>query len=75
MSKHGTPPNFLERVQRCNYCGREMAIDALSFLENPFCEICLPERMGLTDTFPGEVRWRVVGDYAEIIPKAPQRPS
>ena len=75
MNKKRALPNLLERVQRCSHCGREMASDALSFLENPFCEVCLPERVGLTDTLPGEVRWRIVGDYMEVIPITPQRPS
>ena len=75
MTRKRRTPNAFERAQRCDYCGREMATSLLSFLENPFCEACLPERVGLTDTLLGEVRWRVVGDYMELIPTTPQRPS
>jgi hypothetical protein len=68
-------PNFLERVPKCHYCGREMAYSSLSYMENPFCDSCLAERLGLNQVFPGEVRWREVGHYMELITSAPQKPS
>ena len=36
---------MLVRVQRCTYCRREMNAPALGFKENPFCGVCLHERM------------------------------
>ncbi len=75
MSKTQDLPSMLERIQRCRHCGREATNEALSFLENPFCDVCLPERVGLTQSIPGEIRWRAVGDYMELIPTTPQRPS
>jgi molybdenum cofactor biosynthesis enzyme MoaA len=75
MSRKRDLPEILERVQRCRHCGREMNVDSISFLENPFCSSCLIVRMGLDRTVVGELRWRAVGDYMELIPTAPQRPS
>jgi hypothetical protein len=75
MSKKQELPSMLERIQRCGHCGREVTNGPLSFLENPFCDVCLEERVGLTHISPGEIRWRVVGRYMELIPTGPQRPS
>jgi hypothetical protein len=75
MSKSQELPNILERVQRCRHCGREVTNGSLSFLENPFCDVCLKERVGLDQSILGEIRWRVVGHYMELIPTTPQRPS
>ena len=38
-------PEMLERVQRCRYCHREMAIPALNYAENPYCKVCLGDRI------------------------------
>jgi hypothetical protein len=52
-------------VQRCRYCRREMAVSAIAYAENPFCNRCLPERVGLAaDT---KIQWRLVGEYFEPI--------
>jgi len=34
-----------ERIKRCRYCKREVNRCGLSFAENPFCNVCLPERV------------------------------
>jgi hypothetical protein len=75
MSKKQELPSILERIQRCRYCGREVTKSALSFSENPFCDVCLDERVGLTRAIPGEIRWRPTGHYMELIRTAPRRPS
>jgi hypothetical protein len=58
-------PEILERVLRCRYCSREMAVSAGAYEENPFCDRCLPERIKRSAV--ERVRWRVVGDYFEPI--------
>jgi len=68
-------PKFLERIQKCKHCGGEINRSSMSFLENPYCNECLAERVGSNLVFPGEVRWRAVGHYMELIPSAPQIPS
>lgn len=33
-------PEILERVFRCRYCSREMAVSVGAYEENPFCAAC-----------------------------------
>jgi hypothetical protein len=68
-------PRFLERIQKCKHCEREINRSSMSFLENPYCNECLAERVGSNLVFPGEVRWRMAGHYMEHIEPAQQRPS
>ncbi len=75
MSKKRELPSILERIQKCRHCGREVTNGPLSFLENPFCDACLEDRVGLNQNIPGEIRWRAAGRYMELIPTTPQRPS
>jgi len=75
MSKKQALPGILERIQRCHHCGREVTNGPLGFLENPFCDMCLGERIGLDQVMPGEIRWRVAGRYMELIPTIPQKPA
>jgi hypothetical protein len=37
-------PKF-ERVHRCPHCSRSMARDASARHENPWCDVCLTERL------------------------------
>ena len=66
-------PSLLERIQRCHSCGQELARRSLSFLENPFCDNCLKAKIDDAQRELGELRWRVVGNYMELSPLAPQR--
>lgn len=59
-------PEVLERVQRCRYCGREMAVTATAYAESPFCVRCLAERV--ERAADREVEWRLVGDYFQATP-------
>lgn len=54
-----------EQVQRCRYCRREMAVSAAAYAENPFCNRCLPQRVGLVAD--KKIEWRLVGEYFEPI--------
>jgi hypothetical protein len=62
---------ILTRIQRCRYCGREMSSPSLEYQENPFCVVCLPER--IANALPsGSVLWRREGNY--VIPEVVQTP-
>jgi hypothetical protein len=61
---------ILARIRRCRYCGREMTCTGLEYQENPFCKICLPERVR-NAALRGRIRWRTEGDY--VIPEVPQK--
>lgn len=62
-------PQLVEPVRRCRYCKREMSISASEYTTNPFCRVCLPERMLLhADPL---VEWRPAGHYLEPIPRRP----
>lgn len=60
---------ILTRIQRCHYCGREMSVPPLEYQENPFCTVCLPERISGAMP-PGKIQWRREGDY--VIPEVAQ---
>jgi hypothetical protein len=53
---------ILARIQHCRYCGREMKCSALEYQENPFCTVCLPERVGKA-SLRGRIHWKGEGDY------------
>jgi hypothetical protein len=62
---------ILARIQRCRHCGREMSGPPLEYQENPFCAICLPER--ISGAMPlGGIQWRQEGNY--VIPEVAQTP-
>ncbi len=60
-------PAMLERIQRCRFCGREVASSALSFEENPYCSCCLPERVAKASEAGAYTSWAVSGNYLEPI--------
>jgi len=61
--KTAVPEMILSRINRCRHCGREMSCEALAYDENPFCTMCLEERV--SDASPrGGIRWRKEGHYA-----------
>jgi len=61
---------ILARILRCRYCGREMKCSALEYQENPFCIVCLPERVEKS-SLRGRINWEGEGSY--ITPKLSQR--
>jgi hypothetical protein len=66
------PEMILARIQRCRYCRREMSTPPLEYQENPYCAVCLRERIG--KALPrGRMRWRTEGKYviAEVSRKRP----
>jgi hypothetical protein len=46
------PKRLVERVNRCQFCNREMNVPGDEYAENPFCAECLPERMGRSGGHP-----------------------
>lgn len=66
------PEMILTRIQKCRYCRREMSSTPLEYQQNPFCALCLDERIRAA-TPGGGVGWRREGDYliAEISQKHP----
>gem|GEM_PF-2413832 len=66
------PEIILTRIQRCRHCGREMSCPPLDYEQNPFCAVCLKERVGKASP-RGGVRWRTEGQYviAEAVRKHP----
>jgi len=66
------PEIIPSRIQRCRYCGREMSSPPLEYQQNPFCTVCLTERVGNASP-TGGVRWRTEGNYviAEVSRKRP----
>ena len=64
---------MLEVVRRCRYCEREMTnIGPVAYDENPFCSVCLPERLAGAAR-PGHVERH--GQYGVFIPLEPGKPS
>jgi hypothetical protein len=59
--------SLLERINRCPNCGREVRRSAISHAENPFCSVCLPERIRRARG-SGQLTWRRVGSYVQAIP-------
>jgi hypothetical protein len=67
MKKKTALPPMLERVQRCQYCNREMPVGALAYAENPFCEKCLPERIKAAEIPNARSRWVRRGRFMRLI--------
>jgi hypothetical protein len=63
---------ILTRIRRCRYCRREMSCPSLEYEQNPFCTVCLPERIGKATPRSG-VQWRREGNYV-IAEAARKRP-
>jgi hypothetical protein len=64
------PEMILAKIQRCHYCGREVFAPPLDYEQNPFCQVCLPERVGKAAP-RGQVRWRRKGNY--VIPEVSRK--
>jgi hypothetical protein len=64
------PELIVTRIRRCQYCDREMLCPPLEYEQNPFCTVCLTERIDKA-TPVGAVRWRREGNYviAEVARK------
>jgi len=61
---------ILARIQRCRYCGREMSCSPLEYEQNPFCNICLSERVS-NESPKGRIRWKTEGHY--VIPEVSRK--
>ena len=57
----------LECIQRCEFCGRELKVSALSFAENPYCMECLPERIAAATASSTFRSWTLSGEYLRTI--------
>jgi hypothetical protein len=56
-------PAILERVRKCNFCGREVEGTALAYEENPFCRVCLGERLQQGRAENTLTSWAQRGEY------------
>jgi hypothetical protein len=54
--------------RRCRYCQKEMREGAEAYRENPFCRLCLHERIDAACAAQGPAQLVLVGAYAMIIP-------
>lgn len=54
--------------RRCRYCEREMRESAEVYRENPFCRLCVHERITAASAAQGQTQLHFVGEYALIIP-------
>lgn len=67
---------MLVRIQRCKFCRREMNVSALGYQENPFCSLCLHDRMQQAADKRGPVEWvDEDGHYAVLKPIAARTPA
>ena len=62
-----TLPKMKERVQRCRYCSREMNVSSPAYDENPFCAICLKERLSTAVIGPPMQEFK--GKYVRFTPQ------
>lgn len=60
-----------KRVLRCQYCSREMKVSAAAHAENPFCRVCLPERVDRAGA-GRRIDWKLVGDYFVPMLRSPR---
>lgn len=60
---------MLRRVRRCRFCQREMGVPAAAHVRNPFCAVCLGERMPTRDS----VVWLSDGDEIRLAPTSETR--
>jgi hypothetical protein len=61
-------PACVELVRCCRYCQREMGESAEAYRENPFCRLCLNERIAAASAAQGPTELHFVGEYAMVIP-------
>ena len=59
---------MLEFIRSCPFCGREATVSAMSWCENPFCDLCLAERIEAARREVGPIARQRVGHYLAIIP-------
>lgn len=59
---------LLERIQKCRYCSREMAVSWDSYSANPFCDHCYDERLSAGDENRLPVIAVLQGAYVRFIP-------
>ena len=66
------PEIILTRIQRCHYCEREMSCPSLEYEQNPFCTVCLNERVAKAAP-RDRTYWKREGNYviAEVARKRP----
>ncbi|MGH9932135.1 MAG: hypothetical protein ACREA9_23275 [Pyrinomonadaceae bacterium] len=61
--------DFVEVIKRCPYCSRENPVPSHEYAENPFCNVCLNERLAKANSDMPATEWKYGADgYAELIP-------
>lgn len=63
---------MLEKIKRCKFCNEEMKVGFSSWVENPFCNKCLNQRIEEAKKKLGPFDWRRNGEYLELVPKMGQ---
>lgn len=54
---------MLELVKKCKFCRREMSVSPVEWLENPWCNFCLEERIEIVAPKSSSVEWKRAGNY------------
>jgi uncharacterized paraquat-inducible protein A len=68
-------PSVLVRLQVCKLCGKELALPALTYAENPFCRDCVTERQNKAATSTRRLGWKGIGNYLILTDLAGQTPQ
>lgn len=69
----GSLPIFLERIQECQSCGREVLRKPLEYQEDPYCSSCFRQRVEEGAKIIGPIEWRARGEYFEPISLDPRK--
>lgn len=59
---------ILEQVRRCQFCGSDMtSIPFQEYREDPFCNLCLSERVSAAQDAIGQVHIVDEGEYNRLV--------
>ena len=58
--------------RKCAYCGGSHHVSSRVAAENPFCNVCLPERVARRASQLGKAEIVVVGDYLMVTRRSPE---
>lgn len=60
--------DMADHIKRCPHCKRVSGVSATSYAENPYCQLCLDERLKTASEQHGPVERRRVGGMMVLIP-------
>jgi hypothetical protein len=66
----GATMEIFEQVRRCRYCQSDMtdSVSAQSYRENPYCALCVNDRLRAADEAMGPTKWVRIGHYIKLVP-------